>query len=242
MSDIIIIGAGPAGLTAAIYARRNGKEVLIFEKSAPGGQIINSPNIENYPGFKNISGPEFATLLYNQAKDLGAKFVFDEVIKVENKANKKIVHTKKENYETQKIIIATGCTNKKLGLENEDKLIGHGVSYCATCDGAFYKNKSVAVIGGGNTACLDALLLSNYCKKVYILCRSYIKADINEQEKIKKRENIEVINDTVVIKLNGKDVLESIDIKTNNKPSKLEVEAVFVAIGQDHQPMALKTF
>ena len=234
MTDIIIIGAGPAGLTAGIYAKRSGKSVLIFEKSAPGGQIINSPNIENYPGFKNISGPEFATSLYNQAKDLGAKFMFDEV-KIELQDKKKIVYTKNKKYEAKKVIIATGCTNKKLGLPNEDKLIGNGISYCATCDGAFYKEKSVAVIGGGNTATMDALFLANYCKKVYVLCRSHLKSDESEQEKLKQKQNVEIINNTIVTKLIGDNKLESIEVKTGDKVSNLDVDAVFVAIGQEPQ-------
>jgi len=235
MTDIIIIGAGPAGLTAGIYAKRSGKNVLIFEKSAPGGQIINSPNIENYPGFKNISGPEFATSLYNQAKDLGAEFIFDEVLKIESQDKKKIVYTKDKNYEAKRIIIATGCANKKLGLPNEDKLIGKGISYCATCDGAFYKEKSVAVIGGGNTATMDALFLANYCKKVYVLCRSHLKSDESEQEKLKQKQNVEIINNTIVTKLIGDNKLESIEVKTGDKVSNLEVDAVFVAIGQEPQ-------
>ena len=235
MTDIIIIGAGPAGLTAGIYAKRSGKSVLIFEKSAPGGQIINSPNIENYPGFKNISGPEFATSLYNQAKDLGAEFIFDEVIKIESQDKKKIVCTKDKKYEAKRIIIATGCANKKLGLPNEDKLIGNGISYCATCDGAFYKEKSVAVIGGGNTATMDALFLANYCKKVYVLCRSHLKSDESEQEKLKQKQNVEIINNTIVTKLIGDNKLESIEVKTGDKVSNLDVDAVFVAIGQEPQ-------
>lgn len=235
MTDIIIIGAGPAGLTAGIYAKRSGKSVLIFEKSAPGGQIINSPNIENYPGFKNISGPEFATSLYNQAKDLGAEFIFDEVLKIESQDKKKIVYTKDKKYEAKRIIIATGCANKKLGLPNEDKLIGKGISYCATCDGAFYKEKSVAVIGGGNTATMDALFLANYCKKVYVLCRSHLKSDESEQEKLKQKQNVEIINNTIVTKLIGDNKLESIEVKTGDKVSNLDVDAVFVAIGQEPQ-------
>jgi len=232
MFDIIIVGAGPAGLTAAIYARRNDKKVLVFEKSSPGGQIINSPKIENYPGFKNISGAEFATKLYNQAQDLGAKFIFDEIIKIENFNKKKVLYTKSGKYEAKKVIIATGCMPKKLELQNEEKLIGKGVSYCATCDGAFYKDKTVAVYGGGNTACLDAIFLSNYVKNVFIICRSTIKAEQNLQNQIKEKNNIRIITNTIVTKLIGDEELKQIEIKTNDNTKLIDVDGLFVAIGQ----------
>lgn len=235
MYDIIIIGAGPAGLTAAIYARRASKKVLVLEAKTYGGQIINTLDIENYPAAAHISGFDFATNLYNQAKELGAEIVFEKVIEIKNNDLEKEVHTSKNIYKSKALIIATGSDNRKLGLDNEDALIGKGISYCATCDGAFYKEKSVAVIGGGNTATMDALFLANYCKKVYVLCRSHLKSDESEQEKLKQKQNVEIINNTIVTKLIGDNKLESIEVKTGDKVSNLEVDAVFVAIGQEPQ-------
>ena len=147
MYDIIIIGAGPAGLTSAIYARRASKKVLVLEAKSYGGQIINTLDIENYPAEAHISGFDFATKLYNQAKDLGTEIIFEKAVDIIDKGNTKEVVTPKNTYSAKAIIIATGSENRKLGLSNEDELIGKGISYCATCDGAFYKNKVVAVVG-----------------------------------------------------------------------------------------------
>ena len=171
MYDIIIIGAGSAGLTAAIYARRANKSVLVFDKMGYGGQIINTTNIENYPATPHISGFDLATLMYNQAKELGAEFKFENVEKIEDRGQYKEVVTNKQTYQTKVIILATGSKNKKLGLENEDKLIGKGVGYCATCDGAFYRGKDVAIVGGGNSALEEAKYLVDIASKVYIIIR-----------------------------------------------------------------------
>ena len=157
--DIIIIGAGPAGLTAAIYARRANKNVLVLEAKTYGGQIINTQDIENYPVEEHISGFDFATKLYNQAKNLGTEILFEKVVNINDFGREKEVETTKNKYKAKTIIIATGSENRKLGLSNEDELVGKGVSYCATCDGAFYRKKIVAVVGGGNTALDDALYL-----------------------------------------------------------------------------------
>ena len=174
MYDIIIIGAGTAGLSAAIYGRRSGKNVLVIEKLSYGGQIINTPEIENYPGIQKISGFEFATALNKQAKDLGAEIVSGDVTSVSangpDNASFKVV-TNKAEYEGSKVIIATGSKNRPLGLEHEKEWIGKGISYCATCDGMFFRGKTVAVAGGGNTALEDAAFLSNYCEKVYLIHR-----------------------------------------------------------------------
>ena len=151
MFDLIIVGAGTAGLSAAIYGVRAGKSVLVLEGAAYGGQIINTPEIENYPGIKKISGFEFATNLYNQAKELGAEIRFEKVLSVQEKNGHKIVVTKDKEYEAKAVILATGAKNRNLGIEKEQELVGKGVSYCATCDGMFYRGKVVAVNGGGNT-------------------------------------------------------------------------------------------
>ena len=166
MYDIIIVGAGPAGLTAAIYACRASKKVLVLEAKSYGGQIINTLDIQNYPVEPHISGFDFATKIYNQAKDLGAEVKFEKVINLVLNEKEKQVVTTKNTYQSKTIILATGADNRKLGLENEDELVGKGVSYCATCDGAFYKNKKVAVVGGGNTALEDSLYLADIAEDI----------------------------------------------------------------------------
>lgn len=230
MYDIIIVGAGPAGLTAAIYARRANKKVLVLEANTYGGQIVNTKSIENYPVNPGISGFDFATKLYNQAKDLGAEIKFEKVIDI----TEKDVKTPKETYQAKTIILATGADNRKLKLENEEKLTGKGISYCATCDGAFYKNKIVAVQGGGNTAVEDAIYLSDIAQKVYLIHRrDSFKAEEILINELKTKENIEIILNSTITKLNGENKLESVDITNNNKETKtIEVEALFIAIGQ----------
>ena len=168
MYDLIIIGAGPAGLTAALYALRSNKNVLVLEAKTFGGQIINAHKIENYPGIPCISGVEYATTLYNQVKKFGAEFKFETVIRI--RENKEVI-TNKNTYKAKAIIIATGAEKRKLGIENESNYVGKGISYCATCDGNFFKEKKVAVVGGGNTALEDALYLADLASKVYIIHR-----------------------------------------------------------------------
>ncbi len=233
MYDIIIVGAGPAGLTAAIYARRAMKKVLVLEALNYGGQIINTLEIENYPVTPHISGFDFATKLYNQVKELGAEIKFEKVIELKDNKEIKDVITTKNIYKARSVILATGSVNRKLGLSNEDKLIGHGVSYCATCDGAFFKSREVAVVGGGNTAIQDALYLTNICKKVYLIHR---KEELTGEEinisLLKEKSNFEFINNSNVTKLNGTDKLESIEVTSNNNKRTIPVEGIFVAIGR----------
>ena len=171
MYDIIIVGAGPAGMTAAIYASQARKKILLLEKSVYGGQIVSADKVKNYPGFEEISGYEYATKLYNQVKTFNPDFKFEEVIELKNNNDFKEVITNKNSYKGKSVIIATGSKNRKLGLPNEDKLIGKGVSYCSTCDGMFFKDKVVAITGGGNNAIDDALYLSDIAKKVYLIYR-----------------------------------------------------------------------
>ena len=233
MYDIIIIGAGPAGLTAAIYAARARKKILVLEAEAYGGQIINTLNIENYPAAPHIDGYTFATNIYNQAVELGAELKFEKVINLENSKVKKVI-TSSNIYETKSIIIATGCGIKKLNLDNEDIFIGRGISYCATCDGAFYKGKEVAIVGGGNTALEDALYLSDIASKVYLIHRrDSFRGDDNYYERLKLKDNVEFIFNSNVTKLFGNDYLESIEItdKENNKKS-ISISGLFVAIGR----------
>ena len=234
MYDIIIIGAGPSGLTAAIYARRASKKVLVLEAKNYGGQIINTLDIENYPVEPHISGYDFSTRLYNQVKDLGAEIKFERAIDIRDNKDYKEVITDKNEYKCLSIILATGSENRKLGLENEDELIGKGISYCATCDGAFYKNKIVAVQGGGNTAVEDALYLSDIAKKVYLIHRrDEFRADKKSIKQLEKKENIEIIYNSIVTKLNKDKKLESIEItdKDNNKTT-IEVSGLFIAVGR----------
>lgn len=238
MYDIIIIGAGPAGLTSAIYGRISNKKVLVLEKETYGGQILKANKIKNYPGFEEISGFEFATKLYNQAKKLNAEIKFEEVIEIKNSAIKEVI-TKKNRYQTKTIIIAAGAKNKELGITGEDKFKGKGVSYCAVCDGNFYKNKIVAVNGGGNSAIEDALYLSELCKKVYLIYRQKeFKIDSLNLEKLKNKENVEFILNTNITSINGDNKLESITILNNDTKEEKEliIDGLFIAIG--HIPLS----
>ena len=234
MYDIIIVGAGPAGLTSAIYAKRASKKVLVLEANSYGGQIINTLDIENYPGDNHISGFDLATNMYNQAKELGAEIKFEKVVEIKNSSRYKEVITPNNKYKCKALILATGSENRKLGLSNEDELIGKGVSYCATCDGAFYKDKIVAVVGGGNTAIEDALYLTDICKKVYLIHRrDTFRGEEATINKLKEKDNITFIYNSNVTKLNAKDKLESIivtDKEGNNE--ELEVSAIFIAVGR----------
>ena len=233
MYDIIIIGAGPAGLTAAIYASRARKKVLVLEANAYGGQIINTLDIENYPAAPHINGFDFANNCYNQAKELGAEIKFEKAINIIDGDIKKVI-TKDKEYETKSIIIATGCGIRKLGLDKEDELLGKGISYCATCDGAFFKNKEVAVVGGGNTALEDALYLSDIVKKVYVIHRrDTFRGEDKSVMELKDKSNVEVIYNSNVTKLIGDDALESIEIMDNDGNTKsIDVSGLFIAIGR----------
>ena len=233
--DIVVVGAGPAGLSAAIYGVRAGKSVLVLEALTHGGQIVNTPEIEKYPGIKNISGFEFAQGLYEQAVALGAIVKYEKVNGIEVQDNIKLVKTAKEIYEAKAVILATGAKNRSLGLEREDSLLGLGISYCATCDGAFYRGRDVAVAGGGNTAIEDATFLANYCNKVYVIHRrDSFRAEDALVKALKTKENVEFVLDSNIKELIGTDGLEAVVVENkNNKESrKIEVAGLFVAIGQ----------
>lgn len=239
MSDVIIIGAGTAGLTGAIYCLRAGKSVLVFEEKMYGGQIINTPGIENYPGFKTISGFEFATKLYEQAKELGMEYKNETVMEInsvtDDENSVKKVRTDRAEYTAKAVIIATGARNRELGLNREKKFTGMGVSYCATCDGAFYRGKDVAVVGGGNTALEDALFLSNYCNKVYLIHRrSEFRGERKKLKQLESKENVEIVLNSVVTELNGEQMISGITVKNldTDKMEEITVNGVFVAIGQ----------
>ncbi len=230
MYDIVIIGAGPAGLTAGIYGARAGKKVIILESTMYGGQIIKSNNVENYPGIKTISGYQFAKELYDQAISFGCVIKYEKVTGIE----KNNVITNKETYSTKTIIIATGLKNKKLGIKNEETFIGKGISYCATCDGNFYKGKNVAVTGSGNTALEEAIYLSKIVKHVYLLVRSpKMHVESLMLDKVKAIDNIDIIFNAKISAIEGKESLESIIYNTNNGDKNLDVSALFVAIGYE---------
>ena len=232
MYDIIIVGAGPAGLTAALYALRANKKVLIFEAKSCGGQIINASKIENYPGIENISGFDYATTLYNQVKNLNGEIKYETVTRVtENKE----VFTSAGKYEAKAIIIATGSSNRRLNIENEKEYIGKGVSFCATCDGNFFKDKTVAVVGGGQTAIDDVIYLSNIVNKVYLIYRGEkLNEELNNINKLNDISNLEIILNTNVTKIIGEDLLTGIETtdKNNNK-NTINIDGLFIAVGQE---------
>lgn len=240
MYDIIIIGAGPAGLTAAIYACRAGKKTLIIEKAAFGGQISLSPKLENYPGFTEISGTEFADRLVEQAINLGAEIELDEVTALEDRGDRKAVITLSAEFEAKALIIAAGAKHRRLGIEREEELTGAGVSYCAVCDGAFFKGRRVAVVGGGSSALQDAIMLSDICEKVYLVYRSAIRGEKALEENLRSRGNVEFIPGGVLKELKGEFELESAIISTPEGERELEIEGVFVAVGYapDNGPFA----
>ena len=233
--DIIVVGAGPAGMTAAIYARRAAKTVLVLEAVTFGGQIINTPDIENYPVEAHISGFDFSNKVYEQAKGLGAQFAFEKAVEIVDEGKVKTVVTPKNRYQARAVILATGSENRKLGLEGEDRLTGRGVSYCATCDGNFYRNKVVAVVGGGNTALEDALYLSDLAKQVYLIHRrDSFRGDDTNAARLKERANVEIIYNANVTKLVAEKRLKAIEVtdKLDGSVRTLELNGLFVAVGR----------
>lgn len=231
MYDIIVVGAGPAGLTAALYARRANKSVLVLEARNYGGQILNASIVENYPAIPSITGFDYATTLYNQVKDLGAEIKFETVIRVDED---KKVYTNENEYQATAVILAIGCENRKLGLPRETEFVGKGISYCATCDGPLYKNKNVAVIGGGNTALEDAIYLSGIAKHVYLIHRrDEFRGEVRYQNKLKNIENVEFIMNSNVKDFIGEDNIEGIVLEDKDgNLNKIKVSGVFVAVGQ----------
>ncbi len=235
MYDIAIIGGGCAGLSAAIYASRAGRNVILFECENMGGQITAAHLVENYPGIVSISGMEFADSLYEQAVKYGTEIQFEKVLKITNKEESKEILTEDTVYQVKAVIIATGSKHRKLMLPREEELTGHGVSYCAVCDGAFFKGQDVAVVGGGNTALSDAIFLAGYCKKVYIIHR---RAEFRAERRLVKsayqKENIEFLLDSNVTELIGEDELQEITVANSKDgtPRTISVAGLFVAVGQ----------
>lgn len=235
--DIIIVGGGPAGLTAAIYARRAGKSVLVLEKGTIGGQIASSPQVDNFPGIPGVSGAELGDRLYSQADELGARIELEEVLEIKDGSPKTVV-TDYGSYTGTALILATGTKHRSLGLEGEDAL--SGIAYCAVCDGAFYAGKDVAVVGGGNTALQDALFLSDLCRQVTVIHRrDQFRGDPILVEALGKRANVTFALDSVVDALEGENgaltALHLRNVKTG-ETSALPVSGLFEAVGQ--QPEA----
>lgn len=234
VKDILIIGAGPAGITAAIYAVRYGFTVSVFEGLSVGGQIATTNEVENYPGIERIAGFEFSQKLYNQAKDMDAEFFTENVIAVNFDEDIKTVTTDKNTYAGKTVIIATGAKRRKINCIGESEFTGKGVSYCATCDGAFFKNKDVAIVGGGNTALEDALFLANICNKVYLIHRrdefSAMKMLSNA---VKNHKKIEILYNSNIDEIIGEKFVTSIRILQDGNEIVKDVSGVFVAIGTE---------
>ena len=240
MYDSIIIGAGPAGMTAAIYLARANKKVLIIEKETIGGQISSSPLVENYPGYEGISGSVLANNMYNQVDKLGVDIELDEVTDI-IPGELHTVKTLDNEFKARTVIIATGVKYRLLGLENEIELIGNGIHFCVSCDGAFYKGKHVAVIGGGNTGIINALALADMCEKVYLIQdKDKLTGEKILQDKLKQKVNVEVITNSVVSKIIGDDKLEKIIIKNVKKENEIVVDGMFISIGLMPQSDFLK--
>lgn len=235
MYDILIVGAGPAGLTAAIYARRAGKSVLVLEKDTFGGQVTFSPKLENYPGFEEISGNELAQRMLEQAMNLGAEIDLDTVLEVKDGDPKQVIG-ENGTYEAKAVIIAAGAKHRRLGLPKEEDFIGSGISFCAVCDGAFYKDQHVAVIGGGNTALVEIVLLAEVCKKVTVVQNlAFLTGESKMIEAVKAKDNIEVIYSTVVKEYLGEDSLTGLRLhnELTGKETDLFVDGAFLAIGTE---------
>ena len=234
MHDIVIIGAGPAGLTAALYALRANKTVLLLEKASFGGQMTFSPKIENYPGYEEISGNELADKLFEQVLAQGADFELEEVVSLKDNGSTKTVVTDSGEHESKAVIIATGAKHRLLGVKGEEDFVGNGISFCAVCDGAFYENKEVIVIGGGNSALQEAILLSDLCKKITVVQNL---ADFTGEKKLveilKSKSNVDFIFNTVVKEFTGDDELKGAVIENTETGEEKEItfDGAFVAIG-----------
>lgn len=244
--ELIIIGGGPAGLTAAIYAARAKLNMLLLEDQILGGQVRNSYTIENYPGFKTVTGSELADLMQQQAEELGAEIdEFDIVEKVDFSGEKKIIETSNYIYETDTVIISTGATPRKLPIPNEEKFSGKGIHYCAVCDGAMYEGKVIAVVGGGNSALEEALFLTRFAKKVYMIRRyDYFKGEKATIDEVMNHPKIEVLFNEDLVDVVGKDFVEKAIIKNTKDDSEkeLELDAIFGYIGTEPKTALFKEY
>ena len=232
--DVAIIGGGPAGLTAGIFTTHAGLSTICFEKLTIGGQASISHEITNYPAFESIGGMDLSEKMFNHCQKSGVKFEFKNVLKVNKLKSGFSIKTKTETYNCKKLIIASGAKARRLNLANEKDFIGRGVSYCASCDGNFFKGKTVAVVGGGYSACEYVDYLAKITKHVYLINRSEnFKAGEHRLNEIKKHKNLTILTSSQVVEINGKDVLEEVEIKTNNKTKSLKIDGLFIAIGYE---------
>ncbi len=232
--DILILGGGPAGLTAALYAKRAGVSVLVLEKTIYGGQVINTPTVENYPGIASITGVDLAMALHDQVTGLGVEVRMEEPISCQLDTDPKVVTTSRGSYEAKTVILANGVKRRQLGCPGEERLAGRGVSYCATCDGAFFQGKVTAIVGGGNTALEDALFLANHCTTVHLIHRrDAFRGSAILAQAVEKRENIVLHYDTVVEEIQGENKVESLRLKNvqTGEETALAADGVFVAVG-----------
>lgn len=240
--DVVIIGSGPAGLTAAVYGKRAELKMIVIEKEmASGGQILNTYEVDNYPGLPGINGYDLGMKFREHAEKLGAEFSNDEVLRIEAADGEFTVVGEERTYVTKSVIIATGAQHRKLSVIGEEELTGMGVSYCATCDGAFFRNKVAAVVGGGDVAIEDAIFLARMCKKVYLIHRrNQLRGAKTLQTQLFNQDNVEIIWDTVVEEIEGGDQVESLTIKNANteETRKLAVDGVFIAVGINPQSEA----
>ena len=235
MQDVVIIGGGTAGLTAALYLLRAGKQVLVLESEVFGGQISSSPRVENYPGIMQISGSEFTDQLLEQVLSLGARVEMERAVAIRDENGQKCVVTEEHEYPCKSIIIATGSKHRHLGLPKEEELTGRGVSYCAVCDGAFFRGKDTAVVGGGSAALQSAIYLSQFCSHAYLIVRRDVfRGEPHLVKTVGEKENISVLFHTVVTALEGDTVLTGLDLKRTDtgETSHLPVSGLFVSIGQ----------
>ena len=239
MYDILLVGGGPAGLTAAIYAARAGKTVAVLERETPGGQIVSAPLVENYPGILSISGAELAQKMTEQAKLLGAEFLFTEAAGLSKTQDGFLVSCADDALEAKTVILATGASHRKLGLSQEDTLTGCGISYCAVCDGAFYDGAGVAVVGGGDTALQDALFLANTCRSVTLIHRrEAFRASAMLVSRAEKQENIRLLRSRTVQRLiRSEDALQGVELlhTETGQTERLNVDGLFIAVGQAPQ-------
>ncbi len=241
--DVIIIGAGPAGMTSSIYASRANLDVLMVEKKYPGGQMLSTAEIENYTGYENITGPDLSEKMFEHSKKFGTDFVFGEIKKVKIENNIKILEISGKTYKAKSIIIATGTQARLLGIEGEKEFTSKGVSYCAVCDGAFFKGKNVVVIGGGDSAIEESLYLANLVNKVTVVHRrDELRAQKILQDRAFKKKNIEFCWDSIPVKINGEKKVTGIEVKNvkNNETKKIEAEGIFIYIGMIPQTEVFK--
>ena len=233
--DAVVIGAGTAGMTAGIYLARRGKTAVVLEGNMCGGQIVNTPQVENYPGIKSVSGYEFADNMRSQLIELGGRIEYAKAIGIRTDGGTKTVVTADKEYVCDRVIIAVGAKSRSLGIENEQELIGRGVSYCATCDGVFFRGKDAAVVGGGNTALEDAEFLSDLCRKVYLIHRrDEFRGDSAAVDKLRQKNNVEFVLSSTVEKLVAdNNRLSAIIVKNKNDETReISVSGLFIAIGQ----------